>query len=97
MTPKTRLSASVDVDLVAAAHRAVAAGRAPSLSAWVSDALQLKLDHDRRMTALDEFLDRYESEHGEITEQEMDEAARRMRSQAVVVRGKPARKGRGVA
>jgi|SRR5882757_3403984 len=97
MTPKTRLSASVDVDLVAAAHRAVDEGRAPSLSAWVSDALRLKLDHDRRMTALDEFLARYESEHGEITEQEIDEATRRMRSQAVVVRGKPARKRRGVA
>lgn len=38
------------------------------------------------MRALDEFLDTYESEHGEITEQEMQAATRRARARAVVVR-----------
>lgn len=87
MSPRERLSASVDADLLAAGRAAVAAGRAESLSAWVSDALRRQADHDRRMLALDEFLDAYEAEHGVITEREMDEAVRRGRSRAVVVRG----------
>jgi hypothetical protein len=42
MSPKVRLSASVDADLVAAAEAAVASGRSGSVSAWVNDALELK-------------------------------------------------------
>ena len=103
MKTKQRLSASVDTELVAAGHAAVAAGRAESLSAWVNDALRLKADDDRRMRALDEFVHAYEAEHGEITADEMREAARRARARATVVRGtpagddRPARRGRGTA
>jgi Arc/MetJ-type ribon-helix-helix transcriptional regulator len=104
MNSKQRLSASVDVELVAVAQEAVAAGQAESVSAWVNDALRLKADHDRRLRALDDFLAAYEAEHGEITQDEMREAARSARSRAVVVRGKPqpqrkaaARRGRGAA
>ncbi len=43
-------------------------------------------DHDRRMKALDDFLDGYQSEHGEILEHEMRDAAGRTRTRAVVVR-----------
>ncbi|SRR6266700_1220712 len=89
MSTKERLSASVDAELVAVAQDAVAHGRAESVSAWVSDALRLKADHDRRLHALDDFLATYEAEHGEITEQEMRDASRRARSRAVVVRGDP--------
>jgi Arc/MetJ-type ribon-helix-helix transcriptional regulator len=98
MSVKERLSASVDAELIAAAQEAVAHGRAESVSAWVNEALRLKADHDRRLAALDEFLAAYEAEHGEITEQEMRDAARRARAGAVVVRGRPARRvagGRG--
>ena len=87
MNRKERLSASVDAELIAAAQEAVAHGRAESVSAWVNDALRLKADHDRRLAALDEFLAAYEAEHGEITEQDMHDAARRARAGAVVVRG----------
>lgn len=87
MKGKERLSASVDADLIAVAQAAVAGGRAESISAWVNDALRLKADHDHRLAALDEFLTAYEAEHGEITSQEMADAARRARSRAVVVRG----------
>lgn len=87
MSAKERLSASVDVQLLAAGHAAVAEGRAESLSAWVNDALQMKAAHDQRMVALDEFLSAYEAERGEITDKEMDAAARRARGRAVVVRG----------
>jgi hypothetical protein len=87
MTPKRRLSATVDAELVEASHTAVEVGAAESVSAWVNDALRLKVEHDRRMRALDEFIVDYEAEHGEITEQEMAAAARRARERAVVVRG----------
>jgi len=99
MSTKERLSASVDAELVAVAQEAVAGGRAASVSAWVNDALRLKADHDCRMAALDDFLAIYEAEHGEITEQEMRDTARRARASAVVVRGRPAGTagGRGAA
>ena len=80
------MSATVETDLLAAGREAVADGRADSISAWVNSALRRQAEHDRRMRALDEFLEAYESEHGEITEPEMQEAARRVRSRAVVVR-----------
>jgi Arc/MetJ-type ribon-helix-helix transcriptional regulator len=89
MSPKERLSASVDADLVAVAQDAVAQGRAESVSAWVNEALRLKVAHDQRLRALDEFVAAFETEHGEITEAEMNEAARRARGRAVVVRGEP--------
>jgi Arc/MetJ-type ribon-helix-helix transcriptional regulator len=85
----------VDAELVAAAQEAVARGQAESVSAWVNDALRLKADHDRRLAALDEFLAAYEAEHGDITEQEMHDAARRARAKAVVVRGRPADRSAG--
>lgn len=89
MSVKERLSASVDADLVAVAQEAVAQGQAESVSAWVNEALRLKVAHDRRLRALDEFVAGFEAEHGEITEAEMHEAARRARGRAVVVRGEP--------
>src|SRR5215470_11931435 len=79
MSVKERLSASVDADLVAAAQEAVAQGRAESVSAWVNEALRLKAEHDQRLRALEEFVTAFEAEHGEITEAEMREAARRAR------------------
>jgi Arc/MetJ-type ribon-helix-helix transcriptional regulator len=91
VSTKQRLSASVDAELLAVAQDAVAQGKAESVSAWVNDALRLKADRDRRLLALDEFLAAYEAEHGEITERDMREAARRARGRAVVVRGRPAR------
>jgi Arc/MetJ-type ribon-helix-helix transcriptional regulator len=87
---KGRLSASVDADLVAVAQEAVARGQAESVSAWVNEALRLKVAHDRRLRALDEFVAAFEAEHGEITQAEMSQAARRARGRAVVVRGEPA-------
>jgi|SRR5579859_2932452 Arc/MetJ-type ribon-helix-helix transcriptional regulator len=97
MTTKRRLSASVDAELVAVAQKAVTAGQAESLSAWVNDALRLKADHDRRLQAMDEFLAAYEAEHGEITKEEMREAARRARERAIVVRGAPEQRSSGSA
>jgi len=89
---KERLSASVDADLIAAATEAVTRGRAESVSAWVNDALRLKLAHEQRLDALVAFVAGYEAEHGEITDDEMRRAARSARARAVVVRGRPPRR-----
>jgi hypothetical protein len=86
MKPKRRLSASVDANLLAAAAAATRRGQAPTLSAWVNDALRLKVEHEERLRALKAFVDAFESEHGEITAEEMGSATRRASSRAVVVR-----------
>jgi Arc/MetJ-type ribon-helix-helix transcriptional regulator len=97
MTTKRRLSASVDAELLAVAQEAVTGGRAESISAWVNDALRLKADHDRRLQALDDFLAAYEAEHGEITDDEIRDAARRARERAIVIRGDPEQRSPGPA
>lgn len=84
---RRRLSVTVDEELIKAAKKAVAVGRADNVSSWVNDALHRQADHDRRLAALDEFLAAYEAEHGEISDAEMVEAARRARGRAIVVRG----------
>jgi hypothetical protein len=86
MKPKQRLSASVDANLMAAAAAAARSGQVPNLSAWVNDALRLKVEHDQRLRALKDFIDAYEAEHGEITREEIERATRRASSRAVVVR-----------
>lgn len=88
MNVKQRLSASVDADLIEAAEKAVAHGRSDSVSAWVNDALRLKLEQERRLEALAAFVNAYEAEHGVITAEEMRLATRRARATAVTVRGR---------
>lgn len=83
---RERLSASVDAELLEAGRTAVAEGRAPTLSAWVNEALGRQTEHDLRMQALDAFIERYEAEHGAITEDEIRDATRRARSRATIVR-----------
>jgi Arc/MetJ-type ribon-helix-helix transcriptional regulator len=97
MTSKTRLSVTVDEDLIEAGQAAVAAGEAESISAWVNDALRQKADHERKLRGLDEFIKDFEAEYGEITDEEMQAAYRAMKARAIVVRGDEARDGSGVA
>lgn len=92
---KHRLSASVDAELIEAAEKAVARGRSESVSAWVNEALRLKLAQERRLEALATFIAIYESEHGEITPEEIRLAVRRARASAVTVRGARAEKRSG--
>ena len=86
MSRKQRLSVSVDDELVEAAERAVASGQVATVSAWVNDALRLKVVHERRQRALAEFIAGYEAEYGEITPEEMARASRRARSRALPAR-----------
>lgn len=94
MKAKRRLSASVDAELLQAAEAAVSGGGAGSVSAWVNDALRLKLAHDARLAALAGFIGAYEAEHGEITAEEIRLAGRRASASAIPVRG-PAPTGGG--
>jgi hypothetical protein len=87
MKGKRRLSVSVRPAWIEAAQTAVAGGQVPSVSAWVDDALRLKVEHDRRLAALASFLESYENTHGLISDEEVRDAARRARSRAVTVRG----------
>ncbi len=84
---KQRLSVSVDADLLAAAEQAAKRGEAPTLSAWVNDALRLKLEHDTRLRAGAAFLAEYEAEHGPITAADREAAAREAKRRAIPVRG----------
>jgi hypothetical protein len=92
---KVRLSASVDADLMSAAEAAVRRGRLESLSAWVNEALRLKVEQDRRLEALAAFVAAYEAEHGEITPDEVRRARRRAAARAVHTQGAP-RRARGL-
>jgi hypothetical protein len=94
MSEKARLSVSIDGDLVDAAHAAVAAGRSSTVSGWVGEALRHYVEHERRMAALDSFIDAFEAEHGEITDEEIREASRAARARATVVRGRAPAGGR---
>jgi Arc/MetJ-type ribon-helix-helix transcriptional regulator len=89
---KQRLSASVGADLIRAAEQAVADGRAESVSAWVDEAMRRHVEHDKRLRALAEFISAWEAEHGEITHEEMEAAARTARRRSFVVRGGTVRK-----
>ena len=80
------MSAVVDADLIAAGRAAVAAGEAKSVSAWVNGALRLKIEHDRRLRMIDDFIGAYEAEYGEITDEAMDAVYRAARARAIVVR-----------
>jgi Arc/MetJ-type ribon-helix-helix transcriptional regulator len=95
MKNKRRLSVSVRPELVEAAEAAVAEGRAPSISAWVDEALRLKVERDRRLEALTRFVEEYEAEHGAISEEEVRSATRDARERATVVRGKGPTRGSG--
>jgi Arc/MetJ-type ribon-helix-helix transcriptional regulator len=87
MTAKTRLSVTVDADLIAASQAAVAAGEAESVSAWVNDALRLKVEHERRLRGVDDFIAAFEAEYGEISDEDMEAAYRAAKARAIVVRG----------
>lgn len=87
MSDKRRLSVSIDGELVDAARAAVEQGEADSVSAWVGSAMRDRTERDRKLRLMGEWIKDYETEHGEITEAEMDAAERAMRARSVIVRG----------
>jgi hypothetical protein len=87
MGEKRRISASVDADVFAKAELAVENGNAPSVSAWVNNAMTNQIAHEQRLAALDRYLDAYEAEFGIITADDIAAATRRTRATAIVIRG----------
>ncbi|MEJ7782073.1 MAG: hypothetical protein WKF99_05855 [Solirubrobacteraceae bacterium] len=86
MATKQRLSASVNKVYIEEGRAAVEAGRAESLSAWVNEALRKQAEDEGRLRALDEFMTEYQAEHGEFTEEELEENRRDMEARAIKVR-----------
>lgn len=93
-SPKRRLTVTVDPELADAGQRAVETGRADSVSAWVSAALEEKIRRDRKLSLLGAAIADYEREFGEITAAEIAAQQRADRSHAIVVRGSGARRSR---
>jgi ribonuclease HII len=91
---KSRLTVTVDPELVAACNQAVANGSADSLSAWVSAALVERVRRDRQLAQLHEAIVDYEAEFGEISAEEIVGQRRTDREDAVVVRGARKRRSR---
>jgi hypothetical protein len=93
MISKGRLSATVDADVLKAAERAAKTG-AKNLSAWVNDALRLKLETERKLRGMADFIAEWEAEHGVITDEDMERTRRAMAARAIHVRGNPRLKRR---
>ena len=85
---KQRLTVTVDPALVDAGQRAVAAGRADSVSGWVSAALEDRILLEHKLALLAAAVADYEDEFGEITVEEIARQRRADREDARVVRGR---------
>ena len=85
MSPKRRVTVSVDGDLVEAAQAAVRRGDAKNVSAWINEGMRRQLDHERRLGAMDDYFAWYEAKHGPITEEQMEEAERIMEERTLHV------------
>jgi hypothetical protein len=84
---KGRLTVTVDRALVQAGNKAVAAGRASSLSGWVNLALAERAEKERRLQAMADAVAAYEAKFGVISAAELAAQSRADRRSAVVVRG----------
>jgi hypothetical protein len=68
---KKRLTVTIEPDLLEAGQQAVAAGRARSLSAWVSGALADRVAAERRLEVLRAAIAVYEAGSGPISPEEI--------------------------
>jgi len=81
-----RPSSVVNKVYIEEGRAAVEAGRAESLSAWVNEALRKQAEDEGRLRALDEFMTEYQAEHGEFTEEELEENRRDIEARAIKMR-----------
>ena len=84
---KERVTITVDAHLVEAGNKAVASGRADSLSGWINLALTERLEKERRLVAMAEAIATYEARFGQISAEEIAAQERADRQAAIVVRG----------
>jgi Arc/MetJ-type ribon-helix-helix transcriptional regulator len=85
---KERVTVTVDKALVKEAAKAVASGRAASLSGWVNLALTERVSKERRLDALARAIRDYESEFGTMSEEEIRAQRHRDRTATRAVRGR---------
>ena len=90
---KSRITITVDGELLEAATDAVAAGAAESMSAWIARAIAERLETERRLSALASLVADYEAEHGAITGAELAEQEELDRDAAAAVRARTRRAG----
>lgn len=83
---KTRVTVTIDTDLVAAANAAVESGESDSVSAYVNKALTAQSARERRLAAMDKAIRMYEAEFGKITEAELAARHEADRREAIRVR-----------
>lgn len=84
---KQRLTITVDPSLLAEGHKAVESGAADSVSGWISRAIEEKVQRDQKLSLLAAAIADFESEFGEITDEEIAAQRRSDRAGATVVRG----------
>jgi Arc/MetJ-type ribon-helix-helix transcriptional regulator len=87
MSPKGRITVTLDQELIDEGNAAVAAGRAHSLSAWINAVLEEHRGNERRLTVLAQLIAEYEAKHGAFTAEELAEQERQDRRNAIVIRG----------
>ena len=81
---KTRVTISIDEELVEAVRReTVATG---SLSAWVADAIAEKFEQTARLTAMSDALAAYEAEFDAISDEDAQAQVEYDRAHAVQIR-----------
>lgn len=77
----SRVTITVDTDVLASVQAAVERGEAQSVSSWIAGAMVRRHDEQERLAALSALIREYEADFGEITEceiakqREADEAA----------------------
>lgn len=70
-----KLTVSLDPEVVLRVRREVADGRAESVSAWLNEAAEIRLESEDLASVL---ADLFEATGGPITDAELDEARRRI-------------------
>lgn len=89
---KQRLSVTVSGELLREAQDAVAAGAAPTLSAYVEEALRPQSERARRDRESAEHLVWFESEFGPLDSEENTRAVEELRQRSIIVEpGQPLR------
>lgn len=88
-----RITITLDEALAEAAQLAVAEGRSSSVSAYISEAVQFRIERDARLDALSQFVSDYEQQHGAISETELAEQEQSDRDAAARVRSARRRAG----
>jgi hypothetical protein len=86
--PKSRVTITVDDELLQRAAAAVAEGRVESVSGWVNEAMIERDARDQRLAILGTLVSQYEAANGAITDHEIAEQEVHDRDSAAALRAK---------